>query len=196
MDALLARAWDYARSRLGAERLLHTEGTVEEARRLAVLFGASPEKAEVAAVLHDIARDIPARDLLRAARSKGIMVRTIDSLHPVLLHGKVAAAEAALLGVEDLEILHAISSHGTGRPGWTSLEKTLYLADKVEKSRSYPGVERLRELVRLGEPEMALREALREAVIYALRNEPGFVDPETVVVLNEVSQGLSRSTES
>jgi predicted HD superfamily hydrolase involved in NAD metabolism len=195
MKLLLAKAWDYARGRLAGERLLHTEGTEEEARRMAALLGADPEKAALAAVLHDTARDLAPQDLLRTAEAKGIIVRTIDSLCPVLLHGRVAAAEAAELGVRDPEVLLAISSHVTGRPGWTSLEKAVYLADKVEKSRSYRGVERVRELVRAGKMEVALREALKNAITYALQSEEGFVDPETVVVFNEVSQGLARAPE-
>lgn len=192
-DNLIEKAWTLARSRLTEERLLHTMGTVDEAARLAPLFGADPDKAALAAILHDIARDASPRDLLRTARSKGIMIRTVDRSSPVLLHGKVAASEAAALGVSDPGVLSAIASHGTGRRGWTGLEKTVYLADKIERTRSYKGVERLRQMVALGQAELALREALREAVAYAAKHGPGFVDPETVVVLNEVSKGLSKA---
>lgn len=194
-DSLQGKAWEFARRRLSEERLRHTEGTAEAAARLAALLGADPGKAVLAAVLHDIARDLSPEDLLRAARSKGIMVRTVDTRNPVLLHGKIAAAEAEALGVRDPDVLQAIASHVTGRRGWTGLEKAVYLADKVESTRSYPGVDRLRELIDAGQVEVALMEALRGAVAYAAKYGPGLVDPETVVVLNEVSQDLSQSRE-
>jgi predicted HD superfamily hydrolase involved in NAD metabolism len=196
MDASLTdKAWECARRLLSEERLVHTQGAQEEARRLAPLFGADPGKAALAAVLHDIARGYGPQELLRAAQSKGIMVRRIDRLRPILLHGKISAAIAAECGVRDEDVLRAIASHVTGRPGWTSLEQVVYLADKTERGRDYPGVERLRTLIRSGRPREALREALRNAITHAARNGPELVDPETVVVFNEVSQGLAQAPE-
>ena len=87
-------AWSIARGRLAGERLLHTEGAARAALRLAPLFGADPQKAVVAAVLHDIARDVAPGDLVRLAQSKGIMVTTADAVCPVLLHGRLAAVMA------------------------------------------------------------------------------------------------------
>lgn len=194
-EPTIDEAWEYARRVLSKERFSHTQGTEEEARRLAPCLGAGPNKAALAAVLHDIARDHTPQELLRAAASKGIMVRTIDKLRPILLHGRVAAATAAELGVKDEDVLQAIASHATGRPGWTSLEQAVFLADKMERRRDYPEVARVRELVRSGRPMEALREALGNVIMYAVRDEPGFVDPETVVVFNEVTQGLAQAPE-
>ena len=196
MSTLTAEeAWEYVRRALPEGRLLHTKGTVEEACRLAPYFGVDLGKASLAAMLHDIARDLSPGELLQAARSKGIMVRTVDRLCPVLLHGRIAAAKARELGVSDEDVLQAIASHVTGRPGWTSLEQVVYLADKTEPGREYPGVERVRGLARSGRVREALKQALRNSIIYALESEPGFVDPETVVVFNEVAQGLAEAPE-
>jgi predicted HD superfamily hydrolase involved in NAD metabolism len=162
---------------------------------LAPVFGADPKKAVIAAILHDIARGYTPAELLRVARSQGIMVRTADVVSPILLHGKIAAAIARECGITDASILDAIAWHVTGRPGWTSLEKVVYLADKVEENRDYPGVQEVRELVRAGKPVTALRESLRNAIMYAAQTDPFFVDPETVVVFNEVSQGLAQAPE-
>ena len=185
--------WGYVLEVLSEERLIHTKGTVEEVSVLAPHFGVDPDKASLAAMLHDIARDLSPQELLQAAESRGIMVRTVDRLCPVLLHGRIAAAKARELGVSNEDVLQAIASHVTGRPGWTSLEQALYLADKTEPGRDYPGVARVRELSRSGRVREALKEALRNSIIYALESEPGFVDPETVVVFNEVAQGLSEA---
>ena len=41
----------------------------------------------------------------------------------------------------------AIFSHTTGRPGMTAFDKILYLADYMEPTRDFDGVEELRRLV-------------------------------------------------
>ena len=50
-----------------------------------------------------------------------------------------------LFGIED-DIYGAIRWHTTGKPDMTLLEKIIYLADFVEPTRDFPGVEELREL--------------------------------------------------
>lgn len=188
-------AWRIARPHLSSERLRHTEGTARAAHWLAPLLGADPDRAVVAAILHDIARDLCPADLVLSAQSAGIIVRTADIISPILLHGRVAALIARESGISDQDVLDAVERHVTGKSGWTSLDETVYLADKIEDGRDYPGVYEVRELVRAGKPRAALREALKNAIAYSMDNVPYFVDPETVVVFNEVSQELKEAPE-
>jgi hypothetical protein len=44
------------------------------------------------------------------------------------------------------EVVAAIGSHTTGRPGMSTLEQIIYIADNMERTRTYPGVEKVREL--------------------------------------------------
>ena len=65
---------------------------------------------------------------------------------PKLLHAKTGAALARdLFGVSD-RVYEAIRWHTTGKPDMTLLEKIIYLADYIEPTRDFPGVEKLREL--------------------------------------------------
>ena len=62
-----------------------------------------------------------------------------------LLHAKTGAAIARdVFGVDD-EIYSAIFWHTTGKADMTLLEKIIYLADYIEPSRDFPGVEKLRK---------------------------------------------------
>ena len=45
-----------------------------------------------------------------------------------------------------LEIENAIRWHTTGKPDMTTLEKVLYMADYIEPSRDFDGVDELRRL--------------------------------------------------
>jgi len=175
------------------ERFTHSVGVAETARLLAHEFNGDPEKAYLAGILHDIARDLAPEALLREAAKKGIILEEGEKACPTLLHGKVAACIAQReLGIRDQEVLRAISSHVTGRPGWTRLEQVVYLADKVEPARDYPGVEKVRSLLEKGDFEGALLEALANAIIYVTQNQ-GFLDPKTVVVFNEIAK-IKRSS--
>lgn len=180
---------DYVRGSLSMERYLHSVGTANTARELAVRFGADPERAYLAGLLHDIARESSGSDLVSEAKQQGIMVSEIEDKLPVLLHGKVAAARARMLGVHDEEVLSAIASHVTGRRGWTKLEQIVYLADKIEPGRDYPGVEAIRRQASSGDLRGALKLCLENAIKYAGAGGASLVHPETVVVLDEISQG-------
>ena len=64
-----------------------------------------------------------------------------------LLHAKTGAAIARdVFGVDD-EIYNAILWHTTGKPDMTVLEKVIYLADFIEPTRDFPGVDALRRTV-------------------------------------------------
>lgn len=182
------RAVQYVKNSVSPERFQHSLGVKSCAAKIARQLGLDPDKASLAGILHDIARDIPDGDLLRIAQLKGIIPRREDMLCPVLLHGKVGAALVRdELGITDQDVLMAIASHVTGRSGWTGLEQVIYVADKIEPGRRYPGVDKLRKLVEVGRFDLALRECLRNAIIYAARSER-LIDPETVVVFNETSE--------
>ena len=91
-------------------------------------------------------------------------------------------------GIKDKGVLNAIASHVTGRRHWTKLEQIVYLADKVEPTRTYPGAGIVRELLGQGEFERALLEGLRNAITYAAQSKGWIVDTETVVVFNEIAK--------
>jgi predicted HD superfamily hydrolase involved in NAD metabolism len=61
------------------------------------------------------------------------------------VHQYTSADKAhSLFGVNNPDVLDAIRYHTTGKPNMTKLGKIVYLADKIESSRIYDGVEDLR----------------------------------------------------
>lgn len=128
-------------------RYQHVLGVVETAVQLARRFGASVLDAELAAWLHDLAREWPAERLLAYVRDRHLDVPEAWLEAPVLLHGPVAADIARVeYSVEEADVLDAVYYHTTGRPGMGALELVLFVADAIEPSRDYPGVERIRSL--------------------------------------------------
>ena len=179
---------DYVRSAVSEARYVHSVGTADTARELALRFGADPDQAYLAGLLHDIARESTGFDLVCEAKRQGIMVSEVEDKLPFLLHGKVAAERARSLGVTDEGVLSAIASHVTGKKGWARLDQIVYLADKIEPGRDYPGVDAVRESVSIGDFRDALIRCLQTAISYARQSGSSLIDLETVVVLDEVSK--------
>ena len=128
------------KERLSERRFLHTMGVVETAVWLADRYDADAEKTRIAALLHDIGRSVEHDALLHAPAGE-----------------KIAKSE---YNIHDEDILQAIRLHTTLRAEATVLDKVIYLADMIEPSRTYEGVEELRALAGKG---------LDAAVLHGLR---------------------------
>ncbi len=135
-----------ALSYLNHRRIPHVLGTEQESIRLARRYGADVEKARRAALLHDCTKKLNMEEQLALCRQYGIPLDELEQRALKLLHAKTGAAIARnVFGVDD-EIYSAIRWHTTGHAGMTLLEKIIYLADYIEPSRDFPGVEKLRRM--------------------------------------------------
>ena len=94
------------------------------------------KKARIAGLLHDCAKCIPTEEKLIKAEKFGLPVNSSERANPDLLHGKLGAYYARTkYGINDKEILDAITYHTTGRPGMTLMDKIIYVADYIEPNR-------------------------------------------------------------
>jgi len=126
---------------LSPKRYAHTMGVVRMAAELACEYAIDTEKARLGALLHDCAK-LPQERQLELAEEYGL---DVTGLSPAVMHGPIGAERARReFGIEDGEILCAIACHTLGRRGMSGLDKVVYLADKIEYGRDYPGVEELR----------------------------------------------------
>lgn len=147
---------------ISPKRLKHSLGVSETAVELALQYGADPERARIAGMLHDCARNMPNNILLQTAEASGILMSDVEKSRPVLLHAPVGALVAQQeYGVDDRQILSAIRWHTTGGPDLEILEQVVFLADYIEPGRDFPGVDKLRALAKrnLGEALLAAYDA-------------------------------------
>ncbi|MCI9577590.1 MAG: nicotinate (nicotinamide) nucleotide adenylyltransferase [Oscillibacter sp.] len=133
-----------ALSCLDHRRIPHVLGTEQEAARLAERWGADVEKARRAALLHDCTKKLNLPEQLALAERFRVPLDEMERREIKLLHSKTGAGIAGAVFGTDEEITGAIRWHTTGRGGMTLLEKVLYLADYIEPTRDFSGVEALR----------------------------------------------------
>jgi predicted HD superfamily hydrolase involved in NAD metabolism len=121
---------------LRPSRFEHTLGVEYTACCLAMRYGADIKKADMAGLLHDCAKHLSASKKLEYADYYGLSVSEYERKNPELLHAKLGAYIARdRYGIDDPEILSAITWHTTGRPDMTLLDKIIFIADYIEPGR-------------------------------------------------------------
>ena len=146
---------------LKPDRLAHSYGVAEEARRLAGRYGADPQQAYYAGLCHDICKNMPLEEQLQWIKRSAIILDSAFYQQPPIWHGFAAAQYLREeMGVEDDDILQAVRYHTTGRAGMSLLEKIIFTADLTERGRDYSDVETVRTLA---------DRSLEQAVLYILR---------------------------
>lgn len=127
---------------LKRKRLLHTLNVAILAVKYAVLHNVNPDKALIAGVLHDCAKELSKEMQSKMSMEYGGPMFDVDKLW----HGPAGAKYAQEeLGISDKEILDAIMYHTTARSGMTDLDKIIYLADKLEPARTYADLDPIRQ---------------------------------------------------
>lgn len=183
-----AKIIEYIKNNLKEKRLKHTYSVVKEAKKLASHYGADIEKAELAALFHDMYRSTPASVLNMYIRQLGLPKRIIDN--PNLSHGKIAAVVMKRdYGIDDEEILNAVSYHTTGRAGMSDFEKIIFLADAIEPGRKYPNVDEIRRLAYI-DLDKACISSLERTVEY-IKEIGEYLDPDTINAINDLKEKLN-----
>ncbi|MDD6551254.1 MAG: nicotinate (nicotinamide) nucleotide adenylyltransferase [Lachnospiraceae bacterium] len=122
--------------KLKPSRYTHTIGVAYTAASLAMAHGYSMDVAFIAGLLHDCAKYMSPDELLEFCQKKKIDITQAEKKSPQLLHAKAGAYLAKHeYGIEDEEILHAITVHTTGMPGMSLLDEILFTADYIEPNR-------------------------------------------------------------
>lgn len=130
---------------LTPSRFAHSLGVRDTAVTLAKIHGADTEKAEIAGLLHDNAKNMD--NIYERARDLEVELDEYELNSPALVHAKLGAETAkCIFGITDPEILDAIRYHTVGRANMTLLEKIIFVADLTEPGRDFPDVPPIRAL--------------------------------------------------
>lgn len=135
---------DRLKKALKDKRFQHVLRVEETAIKLAEQYGVDVEKASIAGLCHDYAKQRPDEDFIAEIKKKGLNPLLLDYGNAIW-HGVVGAELIKdELGIWDEDILNAVRHHTTGAPVMTKLEQVIYMADYIEPGRDFTGVKKAR----------------------------------------------------
>ncbi len=180
------------------KRFIHSLSVMNMAQKLAQKYGLDPEKAALAGLLHDCARDVRSEDIFALCEKYNIEVDEISKLQPELLHGPLGAVMAReQYGITDVQILNSIHYHTTGHKDMGLFEKIIFLADYIEPNRNFIGIAEIRETAFLDVDKaivIALEKTIKHVMSKGSLIHPDTVNARNAVILNDVKKLFRRTT--
>lgn len=131
---------------LTKERYNHSLGAMKSAGELARIYNEDEESAKFAGLIHDIAKELIKEEIEKMLSKYNIELDLIEKNQIGLLHSKIGAELAREKFNASKKVQDAIKYHTTGNIKMDKFAKIIYLADKIEETRTYDEVEELRKL--------------------------------------------------
>ena len=173
-------------------RFRHCRDVSQTAVRLAERWDADIEKARLAGILHDCARNLKGEELLKTSRQFGMIPSPLELLQPALIHAPLGAIIAERwFGISEPQVLQAIRRHTTGAPQMTLLDKVIYLSDCIEPGRNFSGVRKIRDMA-VEDLDAAVLLAYEHSILFVVANG-GLLHPNTVEGRNSLLMELKAS---
>ncbi|MCT4594857.1 MAG: bis(5'-nucleosyl)-tetraphosphatase (symmetrical) YqeK [Anaeromicrobium sp.] len=168
----IRRMKKYIKKNLSKKRYEHSLGVEHAALKLADKHNCDLVKVQVAALLHDCAKNFTNEELLKYMSQVSIEEKDIYYKQPQLLHGFVGSIIAQVnFGIKDDDIINGIRYHTTGRENMSLLEKIIYISDYIEPNRVFKGVNELREIVEM-DLDLGVLEGLNRTIKHTIdKNE-------------------------
>lgn len=176
--------------RMSERRFTHVLGVEETAVALAERFGESPEKASIAALTHDYAKERSDEEFQLAIEQGDYEdKKELIKFGNAIWHGLVGADFVAReLGITDEAILNAIRLHTTGAAEMSLLDKIIYVADYIEPGRDFPSVEDAR-VIAFSDLNQAVAFETKHTLTHLIEAEKP-VYPKTIETYNRWVAGM------
>ena len=154
----------YLKEHLSKKRYNHSVNVAGAALELARRFNGDTDKAYIAGLLHDCAKELDADKQLELVELSDLDVCEIEKKSTPLFHA-VAGSELVKteFGITDKEIIHAIRYHTVACKDMPKLSQIVYLADLISDDRDYKDVKKMRKYA-----EQSLEKAMYEALKFSV----------------------------
>lgn len=166
-------------------RYNHSLGTEKIAERLAQKHGLDSQKAAIAGLCHDCAKQLPDDELISIAKANNIEIDSITRITPHLLHAPVGAIIAGKeFDIKDKEILSAIASHAVPSKNMSQLDMLINMCDLIEESRDFNDITKAREDAEIS-IEKGFLTTLKALIIYLIKNDVA-IHPNSIHIYNKL----------
>ena len=152
------------------KRLKHIYNVLEFSNMLAERHNISNEKVKIAALSHDLFREVEAFKLLKIAEVYEIPVTGFERNRPILLHGMISAEFLKRKYKIDGEIYEAVYYHTSGYEFMGKIGKVLVISDSASDDRDFKGVKELRR-ISLNSLDDGYKFVIKNKISYSLLKE-------------------------
>ena len=177
------------KKRLSEDRYNHSVGAMKKAVELAKKYGENEKDAELAGLIHDIAKEMGKQEIEDYVKAHNIELDEIEKAQLNLAHGKIGANIAKEEFGANEKIQNAIKYHTMGNVAMNQFDKIIYIADKIEDTRTYEELEKVTELA---------GKSLDEAILYILDfttqkciRKQIAIHPDTILLRNHLLKAIS-----
>ena len=171
----------YVQARMSEDRWIHTLGVMKTADDLATHFMPN-RRSEIAlaALFHDVAKELSFDDMLRLIEEQKIPVTADDLSTPPALHSFASAAmvKRDFPELAKGDLMSSILNHTLGAPDMSLFDKIIYISDYIEPGRTAVSCKLVREFLLSalipGNTVFNLR-ALNRSIVMAIDNTYGYL---------------------
>ena len=126
---------------LSEYRYGHSLRVAEEARKLATIYGVDRGGARLVEHVHDVAKEFDENENMLWISQGGLSNDLLKEEFKKIRHAEIGAVVAKNKYHLADDICQAIRYHTVGNVEMTLLDKIVFVADKIESGKDYPGIE-------------------------------------------------------
>ena len=134
------------KNNLSQFRFEHSLLVADEAKKLALHYNYDSEKAYVAGLVHDIAKEFDYSENDKWIKKYNLSGDIFTPQYKNVVHANIGAVVVKELYGFDDEICNAVCYHAIGNVPMSKLDKIVFIADKIARQISTPFIEELRVL--------------------------------------------------
>lgn len=173
------------KEKLSEKRYEHSINVSKAAVKLAKIYGEDAEKAYVAGLLHDIAKEMSTQEHIEILKKSDLPFEDFEKVSPKVLHGPAGSVYVKEnLKINDEGILNAIRYHTTGRENMTLLEKIIFVADYISDERDFFDSPKVRKIAETDIDEVVLHKL--STSIKKCVNFKRAIHPDTLDAYNQM----------
>ncbi len=138
------------KSYMSEKRYAHTLGVERAVRKIAILT--IPDRIDelsVAALLHDITKDMPVKEQIQLLRASGdvLSVDDLNTLQALHSFSAVPMIKRDFAEYATYDILSSVKNHTLASDAMTTFDEIIFVADYIEDSREYEASKKTAEFV-------------------------------------------------
>ncbi|MDE6149187.1 MAG: bis(5'-nucleosyl)-tetraphosphatase (symmetrical) YqeK [Ruminococcus sp.] len=154
----------YLKDNLSKKRYNHSVNVANAAVKLAERYETDKDKAYVAGLVHDTAKELAIDEQLDLVMKSQLNVSEVEKKSTPLFHA-IAGAELiqSLFDIHDTDVINAVRYHTVACKDMPKLAQIIYLADLISDDREYKDVKKMRKYC-----EQSLEKGMLEALKFSI----------------------------